>query len=721
MIYKVNKTNGEEVLKTFSSGDTIKIKFDNNRPLISLIYDKSTLKKRNYDRKKIYPKYLVIDNEIGVEGNSCRIFTKNLYEACMIMGLNYNDYNSFDDMLNKENLSILGVKQELANYTYNLYENIFCPNCFKCFHQEDLLFGEESEKFNELFKDVCDEYGDDSVKTRTILSIISNNSKKGLNYKCPHCSKKFNLDKPISLSNAPKFIPKYVDIRFSRNIYTISAFGIMNSYGIIYNKNGEAVTDNDCPNKNTDYGNTWKIQSYQAKIQICFNTKSGQTYVTPFKTRTGKIIKRKGVYNPKTLKNVTYGGGDTFEDDYCAFDNIFNGDNFVKDMIYKTFSKVLNISDDYYEVSQEIENSDKGEITLAILALKNRMPSMPFNLLYRIISESSQNNGKEYRRDDKVFLKNIDRSLSQEDVMRKIMEYSKCKDYSWAQNDIKYNILNAVTLHIIRRAGFTCEENIAAIYELMKKDSNGYNVFSLIKSDLFRHLIKHMGNDKRAEEIALNAFKEYMTNIFFAKPKWNKANNMYVRINHSSKKNELNNPLLYSSGDIETISKNLKSLYDEIHFENFKLSYTERDFALLCNVCGNYDFKLVKDTNELVRAGQELKIDVSNDFEHFININKIHRNKVVIGYNLITRKPSFYIVFVKRMMITARAKYDLPIVGDAATAFIEWASELKLSGFEIHCQDYLNASEDESTIASLPKRDYHTLEIGNDGKVHLVS
>ncbi len=169
-------------------------------------------------------------------------------------------------------------------------------------------------------------------------------------------------------------------------------------------------------------------------------------------------------------------------------------------------------------------------------------------------------------------------------------------------------------------------------------------------------------------------------------------------------------------GNLKTLHDNFSKAFNLIKYKNISLLYTEKELALedTINMDNNIvKFKMAKDTDELVKIGQQMKICVGSYRDKCINkfcdIISIMYNNNYVGCIELKDKNEFF------NLIQAKAPCNNRIQGFVAKALKQWCEKHKI--YTNNCYDYTHIKDNNIDMSCIndtySTTDYHNLEIVN--------
>jgi hypothetical protein len=357
------------------------------------------------------------------------------------------------------------------------------------------------------------------------------------------------------------------------------------------------------------------------------------------------------------------------------------------------------------------------------LCLANRFPKLRNSDIMRF----SELNDKDHRLID--MLRNIKREWDPDtEVLDYLTKFSKIQDWPDVKSCIETDYAMAYVYKVISESGFKLKSSYLGLQVVQfmsnlcfTRVSDEDYIDHKMVAKFFRNFIKANGGDKNAEKYAVSIIRE-ANKSHRDEEALLEVISMFLRILDSSYKDELLNPLLYYDAKIADLNKNLSPLYRRARFENKKINYTRNEMDLFCNVFEGYDFRPAKDTNELVRAGQISGWDIGSLMFSALAKNDL----IVIGYQVHTRVPSFYIQFgslddkgTRRYVKRIRSSMNRKPMNDEALAIKEWVeSDDTISEYVRGNIEYSHIAEGNYIGAvTSGGRDTHVLELNKDGEV----
>lgn len=681
----------EKVICNFNEGDTITITPKEKNAILA--------HNESYDEITLFPSYRLIPGEIfkGTNYETYTLFTKTLFEICSVLDLNVDDYCSFDDVCHKHHLTIENSSSlnPLQNESGYVNFNVFCPNCFKRHTLDELLISENGNEFKELYNIIASSF---DKETNKVLGIIAKKSDKGLTFECPDCGEKMIISRykcmDLRYYDNPKFIAKKIYINYDDNKLSISYLGLFN-----YLKSTRSTTGDSY----------YELRAFKGKGKMVWNTKTGQTYLLPIRTPSGRILKRNKIYNPGHLTNITYSNSDYY--DSCELLKKVFENQMIVNTISEVFEKFRSNTQGFEDIASEMKDYSYSE-RINLLARKNRYPYIPTSNLYKSLHVNDTTS------EEKRFLKKMPKDVSYEEGLNYAMKYAKSDGAVWELSEIESSLLNTVFIKTIRDIGFTDNGLIKSLYDKIqtsKEKMINYNemVAKIFSSQFIKDIIKNCDAAFNGESIAAAICDDAISNLG-ENCKYTEF--IYQRILGSSLKNELKNPLLYSGGTVKSVETELTKLYEKIKYENQEFRYSYDDTTKFCNVIGDYDFRLVRNVHELIRVGQELKVGIGDYFESVLMDTK--HTKFIIAYNINTKQPVFYIKLLDKCMAEAKGSLNQLIYNREAEALREWVDDLGDSIYTAYCRDYRHIKLNNFYEVSPSKKyDSHHLEITDSGKV----
>ena len=167
-------------------------------------------------------------------------------------------------------------------------------------------------------------------------------------------------------------------------------------------------------------------------------------------------------------------------------------------------------------------------------------------------------------------------------------------------------------------------------------------------------------------------------------------------------------------GTLREIHDKFSRLMDKVRYENVVIKYSDSEINKYNQTISNIEFKLAKDTHELIRVGQSMGICVGGYGE-----NAVARScTIVVAYE--DEKPVICIELHSSRLIQAKCKYNNLAQGHLALALKNW---VETTGVDAeNCCDFIHIAKGEIELdeskAYMSKTDFHALEIDEDGNVY---
>lgn len=708
MKYEIKtKSDIEEAIRNFSEGDSIIITPKTFYPMVTGTYFA--------EGHCLYPNYEIDTTSAYTASKFYRkgynLFTKTLFEICTVLGLNIDDYSSFEDVLAKEGLILnnkgTGRGHRLRDEASYLPMSIFCPSCFKHHTIDDLSVVNSSKEFKEFEETLKSESPADTIR---IIGIVSQKSNNGLIFKCPDCGEEFflqmNKNINVEFNSTPKFIPKKIYVDYKDNKFSVAYNGIFNYWDAVRSRNNSTTE--------SGYGKDWIIRTFKGKGKMVMNLESGQSYLLPIRTPSGKILKRNTINNPAHLTNITY-STKLFYDSTGLLTRSLGGDPIVSEIISKVMAKVINHTQEEEDIYSRLKKCNVSEM-INLLARKTRYPNIPIDNLYNSLGKPENI----YSVTEKRFLKRINKDASFDELLDFAVKYTQMADEEWVRDEIASNVLNAVYLRTLNDIGFTNKTYIQTLLTIIHKynSSIGFEspIFTAFSSFHFiRDIIKNCkGTIPDVEQLAVDIIYDLVDDYYHNYQMCEDCERFYRKVMQSSLSYMLCSPTIYRGKTISSIMDELENLYDIAQYEDYKIFYKKEDISNFCNIVGNYDFRLVESTHELIRVGQHLKVNIGGDF----NEAQEKRVSYVVAYDIYTREPVFYLKFMRERLMEARTSLNQTIRNEAAEALKEWVEDLGDTININRCTDYRHIEENDFSRESYTKGyDNHVFEIDANGKV----
>ena len=465
----------------------------------------------------------------------------------------------------------------------------------------------------------------------------------------------------------------------------------------------------------------FKIAIEDFRVRLTFNTVTGNTYFIGPKKLNGK--KMSGWYY-YSLLNVTYRYHYGMPK---IVDNIINSGIVKKKLLFALMEKNghtierfnelpkikkeaagYDLIDDeivpYYD-NLELEDEISYEsIPLTFLTLYNRLPNFSCKHLMQLLIKADSSSNY-YMKD---LFKNIKRDTVDIEALMTLCKNIKMPTTKKTKKMISEDIGIVRDMMVIRYFGF---KDINVIYNYLslpdkvRNDfANYYSYTTPEKKNLkvfIKDMIKHKGEPKTLKTLFSD---DYFSHYLYDSAK------MY-----SDFKNQGMVIKEYFTDNIKKIHDRLSLDYPKIQYANVNIPYKEsaKRYNMMVN---GFTFNLAKDTNELIKIGQDLKICVGGYREQAINSTSI----------IISMKDDKdnYVGCIEltkdfRRLVQAKAVCNNLLQEHKAEALREWVQTFDIDAS--NCYDYehiLNnqIEYDESNVYSR-SYDYHNLELDEEGNV----
>lgn len=646
-------------------------------------------------------KYLLIVRESGgISSQIYPLFTKNKKEVCGRLKIDPSKYYSFENALAANNCSVI-ERPDDDNQTYlhhRIADKIICPQCTTYQEAADCLILDDSSEENANFiKEVNTLYGENAKYVLLTLSSTMDIAKKDETkkenlYCCQDCGSVFSIKDCYVLAYGCDyhFIPKKVFFRHTNNNKLSIKF-----YGCFYGWYDDGEKDISIP------------VFVKATGGLCFNLENGHSYIIPLKTSKGKMISRRHIANMHHVTNITY-GKTSWRCANATVASLFTENKDMWNLTCKVLSKSISLGEAIDPTNPIFTNKNQNNWG-AFLTLKNRFPMLPAKTIGALMDI-------DFYKVDKFF-KKIERNWDYNKALEYAYNYSQFADSTKAKELISADIGNAFVFKVINDFGIKNEENAIEFLPVIKRyigyQKNDYSSFNIKNLAIFsKEIIKILGSTLDAEKYIISMLKKSQKRFWSLE----ESVTTFIEIMNSSLKDDLKHLALYLSDDASVLCPLLKSIYKKVEFENKKIPYKKKDVSSFNNLVGEYDFRLVNDTNELVRVGQILGVSIGSYRPQVLEKSEL----VVIAYDYKTRIPQFYITINSKTKTVSEIKTSLNkrIMNDAACAFLDWLDCLELNIDLTNCLDYNHISMGnfmgKDTYSG---RDSHQLELDENGNV----
>lgn len=195
---------------------------------------------------------------------------------------------------------------------------------------------------------------------------------------------------------------------------------------------------------------------------------------------------------------------------------------------------------------------------------------------------------------------------------------------------------------------------------------------------------------------------------------------MFKIVYHSSYKEELLSNLSYISSDYLDVYNSIRDLYDKMKYEQNKISYSIREIAAYNNISGDYKFKLINSTFELIRVGQKLGVNIASRYcAEFLAKEYL----IIAVYNSYLNMPLYYIIISPKShyLLEVKAAMNKKVMMEDAEALIEWINDLKKPLKTNYCGDFYHIAYGEyKTSDTSIGIDTHSVEIDCNDKVIII-
>lgn len=707
-------------------------------------------KGRDFEVKKVNQK---INTFFTTRNEKIEVEAKRIPEADYLYPITYffddeeeirNDYRKrleFSGAVNKES-KLADAMKNIESHTKTFktsQEEIVCPCCHKVENIEKFITvkpnkkpfieGIEKKGFNNwlsLFKkDTTLLYSDYFeiemlADTYGYPDIIEYDNHEGVivAYKirltCPECGKVIDTEKhPFEkLSNVNRMNSKNIK---AQN-YVVFKDTNKTAISIIYSSyfiNMDAK----------------KLSAENFRVRVVFNHITGQSYFIGPKKLNGKSMSG---YIYQRFINITYRFNKENYPSYIL--DILNSDDVKKEL----FMALIEAHDDYIDRFLDFP-SEKGkyfkneegelifvetpfsifsfnfkEIPFFWLCIYNRLPALNGKQIMDISPDEIDDGyncfiPNQYM--SKLF-KGCAPISSSNEILNQMLKNIKLPNNKTTRKLLTTNISTAIDLVCFSRLGF---KDINIIYRFLSLDDSvreeiliilNYEKEGFMKKDVsktkkfVKDMIKHKGESK-----TFNTLFADKSNIRYIED----SAMMYAKFKESNLVTKE-----FFTDNILKIHDRMSKDFSKIRYANVEIPYPEK--AKIYNkIVKGFEFRLAKDTNELIKIGQDLKICVGG-----------YRDIALSGRSLIisVSHDSEYCGCVElsqseKELIQAKSVYNNVFQERKAEALKEWVETFDIdTGY---CNDYTHISEGEISYDkdayTSRTYDYHNLELDDQGNV----
>lgn len=347
-----------------------------------------------------------------------------------------------------------------------------------------------------------------------------------------------------------------------------------------------------------------------------------------------------------------------------------------------------------------IDDIDFMDVPYLFLTFYNRLPGLNSSQLNRLIAEDTSFMSNLFAK-----VKNTDTS---EEILSKVLKNARVADKGkkikkMIAADLMFGHyariftgLGFKDINIINRFLELPTDRLVSFLEIVKVKNNHKYLKIFI-----RDMIKHKGESKTFN--SLFGDKYYINYI-------RDTASMYVKF----KENDMVSSE-YFTDSIKKIHDRMSLDYPKIKYKNINIPYKKDAEKFNVTISEEYEFNLAKDTNELVKIGQDLKICVGSYRDGALNgdfiIISMKQNGKYIGCIELDGKGNY--------LRQAKAVCNNLLQENKAKALKTWIDMFEIDAND--CYDYQHIKEDriefdpEKIYTS--KSDYHQFELDDAGEV----
>lgn len=469
-----------------------------------------------------------------------------------------------------------------------------------------------------------------------------------------------------------------------------------------------------------------KLALEDFRVRLTFNTVSGQSYFVGAKKLNGKRLKN---FYPGSLQNITYRIDSSKYNNYVW--DVINNPNVKKKLLlvlleshggsielFKNAPKKdteflldLNQNGDIIQEEESfddlLDSIDFKSFDFSWLTTYNRIPNAGGDFVMNLYKSNSA--GYNFLNDTYYIgkiLRKTTVSSSKDEILKQIIKNTGLPSTKKVRKLIINDVSQTRDLLEIKHMGF---KDINIIYRFLDLEKSHRDIisnmffegYSLKDVQIFsKDMIKKKGEPK-----TFNTFFGNSNTADFIID----AARMYVKFKNSDMVLKE-----YFNDDIKKIHDRMSKDIDKIRFSNVEISYKKSEEIYNMMVDG-FEFRLAKDTNELVKIGQELKICVGGYRDVAIEKSSIIVSVVKDDkyHGCIEVSPN------GKYLKQAKAVYNNVFQEHKAQALQQWVETLGINADD--CCDYRhikegNISFDENIYLSRTY-DYHNLELDAEGNV----
>lgn len=473
-----------------------------------------------------------------------------------------------------------------------------------------------------------------------------------------------------------------------------------------------------------------KISVQVFRTRLVFNTQTGQTYFIGAKGLDGKKVPgwhynkitcltyRYSTYVPYTVR-VLLESTDIKEEVFRLLVKKNNGtkQQFEGMPSAPTVSEILDTAGFSIEEREKIlkelpadyekdwtSTIDFRQISLSVLTIYNRFPCLDYTQIKNLIV------GDNYFMKD--MFAHIGREATKEELFNQVLiNTGFINKGKKVRKTIASNLILAHQAKIFRSYGFKDINLINRFLELSddSRDNFVYEIESIkdIKAvkTFLKDMIKRKGEAKTFNTIFGNNSKVYDLID---------AARMYIKF----KEADMVVPE-YFTDSIKKIHDRLSLDYPKVQFKNVPITYPQKAEKYNVTIANEYEFTLAKDTNELVKIGQELKICVGGYRD-----SALEGNCVIVSM----KQSGKYVGCIEvsgdyKNLKQAKAVCNNRLQEKKAEALKTWVEMVGVNPDTCCDYDHIregNIEYDPSKIYNSNHTDYHQYELDENDEVRAV-